>query len=103
MKKVLSFLMILMLVFSCCAYAETEKGAEPETVPVPAEEEGDDSNPVPVDMMEEEELEVEVELLTGRIIQYGDTGDDVKALQTRLKDLQYYTGETSGKYGNFSF
>ena len=100
MKRILSFLMILMLVFPVYAFAEdTEEvsGAEP----VPMEEEGDDSNPVPVDMMEEEELEIEDEteqILNGRALQYGDEGDDVLALQTRLKDLQYYTGNLSGRY-----
>ena len=44
MKRLLAFLMAMLLVFSVCAFAETE-------------EEGDDSNPEPVDMMEEEELE----------------------------------------------
>ena len=100
MKRILSFLIILMLVFPVYAFAEdTEEvsGAEP----VPMEEEGDDSNPVPVDMMEEEELEIEDEteqILNGRALQYGDEGDDVLALQTRLKDLQYYTGNLSGRY-----
>ena len=31
-------------------------------------------------------------------MRYGDDGDDVLALQTRLKDLQYYTGNLSGRY-----
>ena len=84
MKRVLSFLMILLLTLSFCAFAETE--------------EGDDSNPVPVDMMEDEELEVEEEILQGRVLQYGDEGDDVLALQTRLKELKYYTGNLSGRY-----
>ncbi len=30
----------------------------------------------------------------------GDKGDDVKALQTRLRDLQYYVGPVNGNYGN---
>ena len=84
MKRVLSFLLILLLTFSFCAFAETE--------------EGDDSNPVPVDMMEDEELEVQEEILQGRVLQYGDEGDDVLALQTRLKELKYYTGNLSGRY-----
>ena len=81
MKRVLSFLMILLLVFSACAFAEQNDSDTPEAVPM---EEGDDSNPVPVDMMEDEELENEEEILQGRILQYGDEGDDVLALQTRL-------------------
>ena len=95
MKRVLSFLMILLLVFSACAFAEQNDSDAPEAVPM---EEGDDSNPVPVDMMEDEELENEEEILQGRILQYGDEGDDVLALQTRLKDLKYYTGNLSGRF-----
>ena len=86
MKKLLFYLLVLMTALSLCAFAAAE------------EEEGDDSNPVPVDMMEDEELEVEEEILQGRVLQYGDTGDDVLALQTRLKELQYYTGNLSGRY-----
>ena len=95
MKRVLSFLLFLTLVFSVCAFAETNDADEPESVPL---EEGDDSNPVPVDMMEDEEVEIEEEILQGRILQYGDQGDDVLALQTRLKDLKYYTGNLSGRF-----
>ncbi len=35
-----------------------------------------------------------------RTLRSGDTGDDVKSLQTRLKDLGYYTGTVDGKYGS---
>ena len=84
MKRLLAFLMVLLTLSSVCAFAETD--------------EGDDSNPVPVDMMEEEELETEGEVLQNRVLQYGDEGEDVLALQTRLKDLKYYTGNLSGKF-----
>ena len=84
MKRLLAFLMMLILVFSACSFAETD--------------DGDDSNPVPVDMMEEEEMETEAEFPQGRVLQYGDEGDDVLALQTRLQDLKYYSGKLSGKF-----
>ena len=45
-----------------------------------------------------EESDLEEEILEGRTLQYGDEGDDVLELQTRLKDLQYYTGSLSGRY-----
>ena len=80
MKRLLAFLMAMLLVFSVCAFAETE-------------EEGDDSNPEPVDMMEDEE-----ETSASRVLVYGDEGDDVTALQTRLQELKYYTGNLSGRY-----
>ena len=84
MKRLLAFLMMLILAFSTCSFAETD--------------DGDDSNPVPVDMMEEEEMETEAEFPQGRVLQYGDEGDDVLALQTRLQDLKYYSGKLSGKF-----
>ncbi len=59
-------------------------------------EEGDDSEQVPVEMMEDDELE-ESEY-EWRVLQYGDEGDDVLELQTRLRDLKYYTGNLSGRY-----
>lgn len=33
-------------------------------------------------------------------LQYGDTGEDVLALQTRLKEIGYYSGPLSGKYAD---
>ncbi len=35
-----------------------------------------------------------------RTLRSGDTGDDVKSLQTQLKSLGYYTGTVDGKYGS---
>ena len=108
MKRGLALLLILIMVFSVCALTEAEdtpeapvpaeaEAAEPETVPA-EEDDGDDSNPEPVDMMEEEELEEDEEILEGRMLRTGDQGDDVLALQTRLKDLGYYTGKLSSKF-----
>ena len=108
MKRGLALLLILIMVFSACALTEAEdtpeapvpaeaEAAEPETVPA-EEDDGDDSNPEPVDMMEEEELEEDEEILEGRMLRTGDQGDDVLALQTRLKDLGYYTGKLSSKF-----
>ena len=98
MKRLISFLLALAL--AGCVFAMAEDAADgDDSNPVPLDaEEGDDSNPIPVDMMEDEELEVNEEINQGRILQYGDHGDDVLALQTRLKDLQYYTGNLSGRY-----
>ena len=33
-----------------------------------------------------------------RVLQYGDTGEDVRELQQKLTDLYYYTGNISGRY-----
>lgn len=110
MKRVLAFLLILIMVFSACMFAgaeeapetpvpaEVEAGEEPESVSPEEEDNGDDSNPEPVDMMEEEELEEDDEILQGRMLRIGDQGDDVLALQTRMKDLGYYTGKLSGRF-----
>ena len=35
-----------------------------------------------------------------RTLRSGDTGDDVKSVQTQLKTLGYYTGSVDGKYGS---
>ncbi len=81
-----------------------EAGDQPGPLPSEAveeeadDEDGDDSDPVPLDMMEDEELETEEEILQGRILQYGDEGEDVLALQTRLKELKYYSGNLSGRF-----
>ena len=72
--------------------AMDEQAAEADDT---GDEEGDDSDPVPLDMIEEE---MEEETLEARLMQYGDEGDDVLELQTRLKELHYYTGNLSGRY-----
>lgn len=86
MKKWMALLLALALLVSAFALSETE-------------DDGDDSEQLPVDMMEDEELETEEQVLQGRALQYGDTGEDVLALQTRLTELMYYTGKLSGNYG----
>ena len=99
MKRLIAFLLALVLLGGVFAFAEEEAdGDDSNPVPIDETAEEDDSNPIPVDMMEDEDLEVEEEINQGRILQYGDHGDDVLALQTRLKDLQYYTGNLSGRY-----
>ena len=105
MKRLISFLLALILMGCVFAAAEdADDGDDSNPVPLEAEEteeveeDADDSNPIPVDMMEDEDLEVEEEINQGRILQYGDNGDDVLALQTRLKDLQYYNGNLSGRF-----
>ena len=86
--------MILGLVFSVCAIAETKDTDTAPAAPVPEEaneaeampmedEDGDDSEPEPIDiidMMEEEELDDGEEILQGRVLQYKDQGEDVLAL-----------------------
>ena len=47
------------------------------------------------DLAEEEVVIVTSE---GRALQYKDRGEDVLSLQTRLKDLYYYTGPLSGEF-----
>lgn len=106
MKRLISLLLALLLAVSPAVFAETADDEGDDSNPAPLDvipeeaedEDGDDSNPVPVDMMEDEELEVEEQILQGRVLQYGDKGDDVLALQTRLKELKYYNGKLSGSY-----
>ena len=108
MKRALSFLLALCLILSVCAFAETgesltpappqpeEAGETGDTAP--DEDEGDDSNPLPVDIMEDEDLDADMPEIQEKVLHYGDSGDDVTALQTRLKELKYFSGEVTGKY-----
>ena len=107
MKRVVCFLLILGLALSVCvvpengrflsAPAKAEETEDAEAVPLEGDD-GDDSNPEPVDMMEDIELDDEEQHLLEKTLRYGDEGDDVLALQTRLKDLKYYTGNLSGRF-----
>ena len=116
MKRLLSFLLILMLAISACAFAESPEapsapvpaeaeeaaeGDDSEPEPLDTEDEGDDSEPKPLDMMDDEEEEPAVQEIVGemRILKYGNDGEDVKTLQTRLKELQYYRNEITGHFG----
>lgn len=92
-RRFVSFLLILaMLAALPAGLGETVPLDEYEEDPaVEAESETD-----PEDLPDEEEMEEET--LEGRILQYGDEGDDVLELQTRLYDLKYYTGNLSGRY-----
>ena len=58
---------------------------------------------LPAGIMEDQdalpgEQEVVVVTSEGRPLKYGDKGEDVKLLQTRLKDLRYYNGPVTGNY-----
>ena len=101
MKRLISLLLALVLsVLVPLGGMLAENGAEEddsEPIPMDVAEE-DDSNPIPIDMMEDETDGEEEVINQGRILQYGDDGDDVLALQTRLKDLKYYTGNLSGRF-----
>lgn len=41
---------------------------------------------------------IEEEIIDARIMQFGDEGDDVLEIQTRLTELGYYTGNLSGRF-----
>ena len=45
-----------------------------------------------------EENEVELVSSEARPLKVGDKGDEVKALQTRLRDVKYYTAKVTGNY-----
>ena len=96
MKRIICFLMVMILAFSAFALAETDDGDDSNPVPVEAEE-GDDSDPIPMDL-DDDELEVKDQTLPGRILKSGDKGDDVQALQERLKELNYYNGKITAAY-----
>lgn len=69
MKRFILILTVLVLVVSCLPLALGE---------------GDDG--------------IEETIEDARVLQYGDEGDDVRDLQTRLSKLGYYNGSISGRY-----
>ncbi|NLM85490.1 MAG: L,D-transpeptidase family protein [Clostridiales bacterium] len=73
MKRTLSFLLALMLLLPLVFAEQTgdEEGSSDDIVIVTSE---------------------------GRALKLGDKGEDVKLLQTRLKDLRYYNGPVTGNY-----
>ena len=75
----------------------TGESEDAEAQPI-ADEDGDDAGEAvnPEDLPDESDLEEET--VEDRVLQYGDEGDDVLALQSRLTDLKYYTGNLSGRY-----
>ena len=99
--------------------AEESASVDPETeesreAPESAEDEGDEGVPEPLDVDENgeavpvdedvnpedlpDEEELVEETVESRVLQYGDEGDDVLEVQTRLAELKYYTGNLSGRY-----
>ena len=110
MKRLICFWMICCLALSAGlptagrGLAETAEMAEEavpeedpgEAVPMDEEEPAPEKTENPEDLPDEAELEEEI--LDSRDLQYGDEGEDVLELQTRLQELKYYTGNLSGRY-----
>ncbi len=82
MKKLIALILALMIAAGCMPAISEE------------EEDEDDSVVVPLDDVQESTLTEE----SARVLQFGNEGEDVIFLQTRLQDLGYYTGEITGKY-----
>lgn len=95
-KQVFSLTLILCLLAAMIpGLAEDEREISVPKGQTAAEDA--ESEALPVDIPDADE-DVEVETSEIRILKYGDNGDDVKELQTRLKELKYYTGNLSGRY-----
>ena len=75
---------------------EAESGKADDGESVPMDEEDPESTVNPEELPDEDEL-IE-ETFEARVLQYGDEGEDVLELQTRLQELRYYTGNLSGRY-----
>ncbi len=100
MKRALSLLLAALLLLSLVpALGEdnTPAGDNGETVPM---DDASEQEPVATDGEKDapEEDTLEEEIVEGRELQYGDEGEDVLELQTRLKEMKYYTGNLSGRY-----
>ena len=96
MKRFLTWILILCMMVPMTLGAAEAALTENRGESVPLEEEPAADEISPEDVPEEEELTEEIQ--EGRTLQYGDEGDDVLELQTRLKELKYYTGNLSGRY-----
>ena len=95
MKRIWLMILVLCLMMPASGLGEAQLTENRgESIPLDEEPAADEISPD--DVPEEEELEEEI--MEGRTLQYGDEGDDVLELQTRLKDLKYYTGSLSGRY-----
>ncbi|MBQ9253020.1 MAG: peptidoglycan-binding protein [Clostridia bacterium] len=89
---------------------ESSEEEEDEGIPVPLEDDLTETVPIASESQEEiepaeedpddlpDEDDLEEEILDSREMKYGDEGDDVLELQTRLQELKYYTGNLSGRY-----
>ena len=115
MRKWISLLMAVLLVFAAASAAFTEAGDDADGAVQMSEDasgmedDGDDSVQIPVDMPgdEDEEAEEDGDEAQGgektsmelRPLDVGDEGEDVLFLQMRLKSLQYFSGNEDGKYG----
>ena len=73
MKRLAIFLLLASLIFSIIVAEET-------------------------DVFEPEEDEVVIITSELKELKYGDKGDEVRALQTRLRDVKYYTAKVTGNY-----
>ena len=89
MKRLIAMLLALALLLSFTAFAEE------------AGDDGDDSNPQPVDMMEDEELEEQEENLPAALLQYGDEGEGVLALQKHSRRILTWTRPAWPTCGRF--
>ena len=96
MKRIWLMILVLCLMMMPASGLGEAQLAENRGESIPLDEEPAADEISPDDVPEEEELEEEI--MEGRTLQYGDEGDDVLELQTRLKDLKYYTGSLSGRY-----
>ena len=115
MKKWISLMLAVLLVFAAASAAFTEAGDDADGAVQMSEDasgmedDGDDSVQIPVDMPgdEDEEAEKDGDEAQGgektsmelRPLDVGDEGEDVLFLQMRLKSLQYFSGNEDGKYG----
>lgn len=78
MKRLIILLLVFAMVLPCAALMTQENDAA-DTADVPEDE---------VVMVSSE----------ARPLKYGDKGDEVRSLQTRLKDVRYYNAKVTGNY-----
>lgn len=93
-KRLLALLLVMALSVSFYVNAEEDYNDDTEIPEAEATEiPGEDGEGIPVEVSDQESENGEA-----RILQYGVDGDDVLALQVRLHDLGYYSGNLSGRF-----
>ena len=106
MKKVIpaAFLVLCLIIMMLVpAAGEEDTVLSDEAVPMDDPEAFDEEigsgEALPMDELDFlDDGTIEEEIIDARVMQFGDEGDDVLELQTRLTELNYYSGNLSGRY-----
>lgn len=100
----IALLLVIMTLFAITVSAESPDSAllideDPMDDPEANDQEIGGTEVLPMDDLDFlEEGTIEEEIIEARVMRFGDEGEDVLELQTRLTEMNYYTGNLSGKF-----